>query len=128
MHLSLSLCDLHHIPTCFGIYKITFINIYFTTYNTFSHFSRPWKLLLRVIRVTLGLCALLSHRCELVLVPQRADNESHQTTLLKPAQRQLWTEGEEVTHLVQVERTLAGHRDEGCEEEEKTHKFYFGVL
>lgn len=62
----------------------------------------------------------VSHRCELVLVPQRADNESHQTTLLKPAQRQLWTEGEEVTHLVQVERTLAGHRDEGCEEEEKT--------
>lgn len=46
---------------------------------------------------------------ESVLVPERADDKSHQPTLLEPAHGQLRTQGEEVTHLIQVEGTLTGH-------------------
>lgn len=45
--------------------------------------------------------------CESVLVPERANDESHKPTLLEPAHGQLGTQCEEMTHLIQVERTLA---------------------
>lgn len=48
----------------------------------------------------------MSYSSELVLVPQRADDKSHQPTLLKPAHGQLRTQREEMTHLIQVKGTL----------------------
>lgn len=62
----------------------------------------------------------LSYHGKPLLVPQWANDKSHQTSLLKPAKRQLRTQGEEVTHLVQVERTLTGNWDERCVEEEES--------
>lgn len=47
-----------------------------------------------------------SYCSESVLVPERADDKSHQAALLKPAHGQLWTQREEMTHLIQVEGTL----------------------
>lgn len=44
--------------------------------------------------------------CESVLVPERANDESHKPALLKPAHGQLGTQCEEMTHLIQVEGTL----------------------
>lgn len=44
--------------------------------------------------------------CKSVLIPERADDERHQPPLLKPTHGQLGTQREEMTHLVQVERTL----------------------
>lgn len=55
-----------------------------------------------------------SHRGQPLSVPQGPDDESHQTALFEPAQGELRAQAEEVAHLVQVERTLTGHRDEGC--------------
>lgn len=49
---------------------------------------------------------MVSYCGESVLVPQGADDKSHQPALLEPAHGQLWTQREEVTHLIQVEGTL----------------------
>lgn len=49
---------------------------------------------------------MMSYCSESVLVPERADDESHQPALLKPAHGQFWAQCEEVTHLIQVEGTL----------------------
>lgn len=59
---------------------------------------------------------------ESVLIPKRAYDESHQPTLLEPAHGKLRTEREEVTHLVQVQWTLARHRDESWEEQREGDK------
>lgn len=48
---------------------------------------------------------------ETLLVPQRANDESNEPAFHEPAKRQLGTEGEEVTHLIQVKWTLARHGD-----------------
>lgn len=48
----------------------------------------------------------MSYCSESVLVPQRTDDKSHQPALLKPAHGQFWTQGEEVTHLIQVQGAL----------------------
>lgn len=48
----------------------------------------------------------VSYCSESVLVPERTDDVGHQPALLKPAHGQLWTQCEEVTHLVQVQGTL----------------------
>lgn len=61
-----------------------------------------------------------SHRGQPLSVPQGPDDESHQPALFEPAQGELRAQAEEVPHLVQVERTLAGYRDKGCTGEKKT--------
>lgn len=63
-----------------------------------------------------GRCKRLYIR-ESVLIPEGADDECHQPTLLEPAHGKLRTQREEVTHLVQVQRTLARHRDESWEQQ-----------
>lgn len=59
---------------------------------------------------------------ESVLIPEGADDEGHQPTLLEPAHGKLRTQREEVTHLVQVQRTLARHRDESWEQQREGGK------
>lgn len=51
------------------------------------------------------------HIGETLLVPQRADDEGDEPAFHKPAKGQLGAEGEEVTHLIQVQWTLARHGD-----------------
>jgi len=54
-----------------------------------------------------GVCRTgVSYLSESVLIPEGADDESHQAALLQPAHGQLRAQGEEVTHLIQVEGTL----------------------
>lgn len=52
-----------------------------------------------------------THCGETLLVPQRSNDESDEPAFHKPAKGQFGAEGEKVTHLIQVQWTLARHRD-----------------
>ena len=54
-----------------------------------------------------------------LLVPARANDESHQLSLLKPAQWEFRALTQEIQHLIQGEGTLSRHRDECWEGGEK---------
>lgn len=63
-------------------------------------------------KTTIQVFSAAPYQGEPLLVPQGANDEGHESALLEPSEGQLGAQREEVTHLVQVERTLTGHRDE----------------